>query len=361
MPVANNLRDCFPMIQSREEILKRINEEDHLKKTYYSWKEEERKEFLEMCTGARGVKMLYDGFFKEVMNPEYAPQRLSDFLSAVLEAPLRVKAVLPNDTTRLTDESSLLILDIVVEFMDGRIANVEVQKIGYLFPGERSACYSADLLLRQYKRLRDERKKQFSYRDIRTVYTIVLFEHSPEEFHAYPGIYRHCFEQKSDTGLRLRMPQKFTYIALDIFKKKQHNEGDRIHDRLEAWLTFFCRDEPEMIFRLIEEYPEFKALYEDVFELCRNVEGLMEIFSKELLEMDRNTVKLMIDQMQEKSDQQEETIEVQTQVIQAKDAELESVKQQKNAELEAAKQQMQCQAESFEQRIAELERKLAER
>ena len=151
------------------------------------------------------------------------------------------------------------------------------------------------------------------------------------------------------------------YIALDIFKKKQHNEGERIHNRLEAWLTFFSRDEPVMILRLIEEYPEFRALYEDVYELCRNVEGLMEIFSKELLEMDRNTVKLMIDQMQEKSDQQEETIEVQTQVIQAKDAELESVKQQKNAELEAAKQQMQCQAESFEQRIAELERKLAER
>ena len=105
---------------------------------------------------------------------------------------------------------------------------------------------------------------------------------------------------------------------------------------------------------MIEEYPEFKALYEDVYELCRNVEGLMEIFSKELLEMDRNTVKLMIDQMQEKIDAQE-------QAIQQKDAELEAVKQEKDAELEAAKQQMQCQAESFEQRIAELERKLAER
>ena len=336
MPVANNLRDCFPMIQSREEILKRINEEDHLKKTYYSWKEEERKEFLDMCTGARGVKMLYDGFFKEVMNPEYAPGRLGDFLSEVLGAAVRVKNVLPNDTTRLTDESSLLVLDIVVEFEDGRIANVEVQKIGYLFPGERSACYSADLLLRQYKRLRDERKKQFSYRDIRTVYTIILFEHSPEEFWSYPEIYRHCFEQTSDTGLRLKIPQKFIYIALDIFKKKQHNEGDRIHNRLEAWLTFFCRDEPEMIFRLLEEYPEFRALYEDVYELCRNVEGLMEIFSKELLEMDRNTVKLMIDQMQEKIDAQER-------VIQEKDAELEMVKQE------------------MAQRIAELERKLAER
>ena len=157
--------------------------------------------------------------------------------------------------------------------------------------------------------------------------------------------------------MRLKIPQKFIYIALDIFKKKQHNEGDRIHDRLEAWLTFFCRDEPEMIFRLIEEYPEFKALYEDVFELCRNVEGLMEIFSKELLEMDRNTVKLMIDQMQEKIDAQEQAIQQKDAALEQKDAAL----KQKDIELEAAKQQMQCQAESFEQRIAELERKLAER
>ena len=147
------------------------------------------------------------------------------------------------------------------------------------------------------------------------------------------------------------------YIALDIFKKKQHNEGDRIHDRLEAWLTFFCRDEPEMIFRLLEEYPEFRALYEDVYELCRNVEGLMEIFSKELLEMDRNTVKLMIDQMQEKIDAQEQAIQQKDAALEQKDAAL----KQKDAEFEAAKQQMQCQAESFEQRIAELERKLAER
>lgn len=343
MPMANNLRKYFPMLRSREEVLKRIDEEKSLRETYYSWREEEREDFLGMCTGTRGAKMLYDGFFKEVMNPEYAPQRLSDFLSEVLGAVVRVKSVLPNDTIRLTDESSLLVLDIVVEFEDGRIANVEVQKIGYLFPGERSACYSADLLLRQYKRLRDERKKQFSYRDIKTVYTIVLFEHSPEEFQAYPGVYRHCFEQTSDTGVKLKVPQKFIYITLDIFKKKQHNEGERIHNRLEAWLTFFSRDESVMILRLIEEYPEFRALYEDVFELCRNVEGLMEIFSKELLEMDRNTVKLMVDLMQEKIDKQE-------QVIQAKDAELE----RKDAELEAVRQEMA-------RRIAELEKKLAER
>ena len=41
--------------------------------------------------------------------------------------------------------------------------------IGYLFPGERSACYSADMLLRQYKRVRRELGKKFHYRDIKKV------------------------------------------------------------------------------------------------------------------------------------------------------------------------------------------------
>ena len=346
MIMPQSLKECFPMIQSREEILKQINKQKNLKETFDSWKPEERKEFLDICTGVRGVKILYDAFFKEVMNPEYAPQRLNEFLSLILKDTVRVMSVLPNESTRLTDESSLLIMDIVVEFESGGIANVEVQKIGYLFPGQRSACYSADLLLRQYKRLRDEKKKGFSYRDIQTVYTIVLFEQSPKEFQAYPGVYRHCFEQKSDTGIEFKMPQKFIYISLDIFRGKQQNEDGKIHNRLEAWLTFFCRDEPEMILRLIEQYPEFKALYEDVYELCRNVEGVVEIFSKELLEMDRNTVKLMIDEMQEEIQRKEQAIQAQAQAIREKDAAL----KQKDIELE-----------SFVQRIVELEKKLVEK
>ena len=64
------------------------------------------------------------------MNPEYAPQRLNDFLSLILNKTVRVMKVLPNDSSRLTDESSLLIMDIVVEFEDGSIGNIEVQKLG---------------------------------------------------------------------------------------------------------------------------------------------------------------------------------------------------------------------------------------
>lgn len=73
-------------------------------------------------------------------------------------------------------------MDMVVELEDGSIVNLEVQKIGYKFPGARSACYSADLLLRQYKKVRSKKGKKFNYTDVKDVYTIVLFEKSPPSF-----------------------------------------------------------------------------------------------------------------------------------------------------------------------------------
>ena len=53
---------------------------------------------------------------------------------------------------------------------------------------------------------------------------------------------------------------------------------------------------------LLESYPDFKELYGEIYELCCNVEKVMEMFSKELKELDRNTVQYMIDEMQEEID-----------------------------------------------------------
>ena len=41
-------------------------------------------------------------------------------------------------------------------------------------------------------------------------------------------------------------------------------------------------DEPETILKLITEYPQFGRCYEEIYELCRNTEKVMEMFSKEL-------------------------------------------------------------------------------
>lgn len=70
---------------------------------------------MNFCTGTEGIKILYDSVFKEIMNPETAPERLEEFLSLVLGQRVRILNILPNDTVRIADEHSLVIMDIVIE------------------------------------------------------------------------------------------------------------------------------------------------------------------------------------------------------------------------------------------------------
>ena len=315
----NLLKSYFPMIQSREEILARIYSNPKLQQLFESWTVLQQKEFLDFCSGARGIKVLYDSFFKEVMNPEYDPARLESFLTALLNRKVRIKEVLPNDSTRLSDESSLLITDIIVELEDGSLANIEVQKIGYAFPGARCACYSSDMLLRQYKRVRQRSidpvtgRDTFSYRNISKVYLIVLYEKSPDELKKCPDHWIHRSKVSFDSGLSMDLLQDYIFISLDIFRSKMHNK--KVTTLLEAWMIFLSIDDPDEIIRLITSFPQFKPMYETLYQMCRNVENIMGFFSEELREMDRNTVRYMIDELQKEVDVQNATIAENTAVI----------------------------------------------
>ena len=75
----NRLRNYFPLIRERKEVLKEIGESSGLKALFQSWTPERQEEFLDFCTGMKGVKILYDSFFKEIMSPEYTPGRLNRF------------------------------------------------------------------------------------------------------------------------------------------------------------------------------------------------------------------------------------------------------------------------------------------
>ena len=90
------------------------------------------------------------------------------------------------------------------------------------------------------------------------------------------------------------------FVSVDIFLKKLHDKG--INTKLDAWLTFLGCDDPEYIMELIRKYPEFEAMYFHLYDMCRNIEGVMNMFSKELQLMDRNTATYMIDELQEKLD-----------------------------------------------------------
>ena len=89
-------------------------------------------------------------------------------------------------------------------------------------------------------------------------------------------------------------------MPLDIFNLIYENKS--IDTKRAAWLTFLSVDKPDRIIELIGKYPEYKQMYEDLYNMCRNVEKVMNMYSEELREMDRNTVSLMIDEYQDEID-----------------------------------------------------------
>ena len=102
-----------------------------------------------------------------------------------------------------------------------------------------------------------------------------------------------------------------------MFLKIMHNtdqkgNGRPVRNRLEAWLLFLCSDKPEDILALIESYPDFRAMYE---QICQNVERIMGFFSEELRIMDRNLVQFMVDDMSQQLEEQAVQLKEQEQQI----------------------------------------------
>lgn len=357
------LRSAFPQYRELEEVLQEIAGSPGMTDAFRALSPFRRQEFLDFCCGNRGLQILYDSFFKHVFDPDSQADALSGLISALIGQKVKIVQILPNES-HLGADYTLVIMDIVVEMDDGSIVNVEVQKIGYNFPGERAACYSADLLLRQYQRIRKEfaedgasekrgdvaqdgegKKRKFSYKYIRPVYTIVLMETSTNDFHEFREHYIHTFVPSSDTGLKLNLLQNYIFIPLDIFQRcladlLSHEDGfRRAMTEREAWLAFLSSDDPRVILRILEDYPAvFRPLYDRICMMCRNTEEMMHMFSEELSILDKNTVLMMIEE-------QKETIEQQKRELSQKDK---SIEQQKRELLQ------------YRQEIEQLRRELEE-
>lgn len=82
--MTNKLQQYFPMIRTREEVLNEIESKNKLKNLFYEWTEENQNEFLDFCTGVKGIKIMYDFMIKEILNPENTPERVNELLTLLL-------------------------------------------------------------------------------------------------------------------------------------------------------------------------------------------------------------------------------------------------------------------------------------
>lgn len=277
----------------RDEILNKI-QKSNVVNEWNSFIPEDQEKLLLFLEGKKGLQILNDRFYKKVFNPEVFPERIESFISAVLGEHVTIERILSREGTRIAEIGSQVIMDIVVRTENGAMVSVEMQRIGYLFPGERTSCYISDMVMRQYQTVRAERGKEFSYRDLKPVTLIVIMEKSSDEFRKVAPKYLHKRNSFYDSGVMVTDLENVIYISLDTFSENSQNG---IGSELDAWLTFFSQNDTDEIIKLVKAYPQFIPMYKDIADFRKTPEEVISMFSEELKIMDRNTTKYMIDQI----------------------------------------------------------------
>ena len=299
------LKDILGEPITRKEAMNIILQSELAYEKFCELEEQYQEDLLEFVQGNKGLPILYDGFYKHVLDPERNPERLEDFLTELFGQKVVIEQVLAKEGNKLADEGSLVVMDIIVRLSDGSIVDVEMQKHGYLFTGQRSSCYLSDMIMRQYNRIKKKKKKAFQFKDMKPVYLVVIMEKSTREFKEVAPEYVHRLEKSFDTGAEVELLSNLTYISLDTFKNVREN----INNKMDAWLTFLSSDEAEDMIELVEKYPEFLECYHDIREFRRNPEELINMFSEALIQMDKNTVKYMIEEQQKELEENKKELE----------------------------------------------------
>ncbi len=287
------------------------------------------------------MPLTYDPFFKFIFNPDRHADRLEKFISSILGVRVKIKKILPVEDS-LIDGETYLIMDLLVELEDGSLANIEIQKNGYAFTEERLSCYAADLLMRQYTRIRGERGADFTYRDIKKVYVIVLYEKSTAEFHRHGDAYFHHGKISYDTGLNLEMLDEYFLIALDVFTKIPYAEDNK--SDLHAWLTLLTTENLADAKQNVEHYPWLKSIYQEISMLRRNPEEVIGMWSEALRILDENSLKYYVEELKEELDREklrtQEMSAAYDTVMSEKDEALRALRE-KEAEITALKAQLE--------------------
>ena len=373
MITENTLTEIFGKALCKEDAIRLIMKDDQTWKIFEEFTAEQRQDLLNFFMGQSGLLITYDNFFKKILSPYEHPERLESFLSAVLGEKVKIMEIIEREGQPLCDDSSMVIVDLLIEIGDHKLVNLEMQKIGLYFPGERSEVYAADLIMRQYTRMKNLHGKRFQYEDMPPVYIIILMDKSSGEF-LVKNVRDHYIHRRNityDSGVNLKALQNITYISLDTFRKKLQNEG--ISNIQDAWLTFFSSARAQDILTLIDKFPQFREYYHDIAEYRRKPEEVIRMYSEMIAFLDKNTINYMVEDMtnqvsvlkEEKKEleAQKQTLEVQKQQLEAQKQQLEAYNQDleaHNQDLEAHNQDLEAHNQDLEAHNQDLETKFKE-
>lgn len=329
----NDLENRNHTPETDYEILRRLKDTPRLYAAYQKLNSEWKQKFLDFCQGKVSLPLTYDPFFKSIFHPDIHPDRLSRFVSSLLGIFVRVVKVLPSEDSVLNGKS-VLIMDLLAELEDGSLVNVEIQKQEYGFPAERISCYSSDLVMRQYTRVKGERGKNFTYRDIKKVYVIVIFEKGSGIFHKIPDAYIHHGKVSFDTGLNMELLQEYCLVALDVFRKFPYTKDK---NEQTGWLSLLVTENLTDAEKYMNDYPWLEEIYREIAMLRHKPEEVLGMFSEALRILEHNTMVYLVEQQQKELEEKDAVISEKDAALNEKDALINKLK----AELDALREQQE--------------------
>ena len=262
---------------------------------------------------------------------------------------------------------TIIIMDILVRMSDGSLANIEVQKAPYLFPAERISCYSSDLMMRQYNRIKNmsQNWKKFSYKDLHRVHTIILYENSSECLKSSRDerLYFHVGKTKFNTGIDIELLQDFHLISLDTFRKYRYPniiQGDttvtgydcdesvykhKISEGMKRnrlmFLSLFVTDTTDNMSRLLSIYPELEDIVKDMNTYLAQPEEVLNMFSESLRILDKNSMDLLIDEAMERAEKAEANAKIAENKAQLAEARADKIAADSKLEIERLKKEIE--------------------
>ena len=355
--------------------------------------------FNDYISRKKTLPLLYDPFFKKLFNGDEHRERLSRLVSSIIGQEVTVIDILPSESSSFED--SFIIMDMIVRLSDGSIANIEVQKIASLFPGERLSCYSADAIMRQYHRLSSATStarysddisqdsdsistlghKTFSYKDMKNVHTIVLFENSNSNLinSDNPELYFHVGTTTFNTHINFPLLQKYHMISLDTFRKYRYSDiikgnieikkcdydedvyekpltDQMLRDRL-AFLSLFVTETVDEAIAIQNIFPELSEIFNEMNEYLARPEEVLGMFSEALRILNHNTAVLMVDEYRKKYQEMENNLKKEMkEKMQERESNLKEELDDKDRQINSQEEQHKKDLE----RIAELEAMLKE-
>jgi hypothetical protein len=219
--------------------------------------------------------------------------------------------------------------------------------------------------LRQYSQLKSEKGKNFKYKDLKQVYTIVIYEKTTKEFHRHKPAYIHHGEMTFDTGLNLNMLQQSYLIALDTFRECGYDNLDD-KSRLTGWLSLLVTENIEDAVKLVERFPWLEEIYQEIAELRGKSCEVINMYSSWIMELDNNSIQFIVDEQKAEIEERKRLMEEQKTLMEEQQVEIEERKalmeEQKTLmeEQQAEIENLKVSVETRDEELVEKDKKLAE-